>query len=338
MEPLPSADASSLCTSSTISASKSKRIPVSAIIPCAGRIERLKKTLHSIDNQSAVPSEIIVIDGSPNYFIIKSLVEWNFQNLKLKVVEATKRGAAVQREQGVSLATEQYIFFLDDDIDLQSGCIESMWNRIYDNKDLGGCNAMITNQSYNPPGKWMRRLLGYVGCPTEGSLAGRCCGPALNFLPADNLHEENPISVQWLNTTCTLYRRSALPSPAVFLNFFHGYSLMEDLALSMHVGKTSKLETLPSARIFHDSVNASYKSNALQRSTMECTNRWFVMTRIMGRTGALWNFRLAIYEFLGLLISLRSRHGLTLFLPRMAGMAIAMFRIATAGRNWKGYP
>ena len=39
-------------------------------------------------------------------------------------------------------------------------------------------------------------------------------------------------SVEWLNTTCTIYRGEALPSPP-FCNQFTGYSLMEDLALSL---------------------------------------------------------------------------------------------------------
>ncbi len=314
------------------------RISVTAIIPCAGRIARLKKTLNSIDSQSVVPAQLIIVDGSPDFAIKHSLTDVNLQNLNVTVVEAAARGAGVQREQGLSMAEQPFILFMDDDIDLEDGCIEAMWDRLQAAEDLGGCNALIMNQSYHPPGKLMRRMLGLVGCPSEGSLAGTCCGPALNFLPANNSQERTPLAVEWLNTTCTLYRRAALPSPIVFLTFFHGYSLMEDAALSMQVARTSKLETLPTARIFHDSVHASYKSNHFQRACMECSNRWFVMTRIMGKTGFVWNLRLAIYEVFVLVISLRSVQGISAFPSRMAGMVLAFSRILTAGRRWRGYP
>ncbi len=57
------------------------------------------------------------------------------------------------------------------------------------------------------------------------------------------------VPVEWLNTTCTLYRREALPDPP-FLSHFTGYSLMEDLALSLTVGKRWKLANARGLRIF----------------------------------------------------------------------------------------
>jgi len=101
---------------------------------------------------------------------------------------------------------------------------------------IGGVNAMITNQQYHTPGRVSRIMYRLMHGKKSASYAGKCIGPASNLLPQDidSLPEYQP--VEWLNTTCTLYRKEALPQPA-FHSHFTGYSLMEDVSLSLTVAK-----------------------------------------------------------------------------------------------------
>jgi len=58
-----------------------------------------------------------------------------------------------------------------------------------------------------------------------------------------------------------MYRREAIPSPP-FPEHFSGYSMMEDLTLSLVVGRKWKLANARTARIYHDSQPGTHKSNS----------------------------------------------------------------------------
>src|SRR4030081_113783 len=113
----------------------------------------------------------------------------------------------------------------------------------------------------------------------EVSYPGSVLGPAVNLLPEDREDLPEVVPVEWLNTTCTLYRREALPDPP-FHDHFNGYSLMEDLTLSLTVGRRWKLANARTARIYHDSQPGTHKSDPALLAEMQLINRHFVMTRI----------------------------------------------------------
>ena len=314
-----------------------KVVPIWAVIPTAGRVGRLLATIRSVLAQDVLPTRILVVDGGDSLLELGDLINLSERcGVELMVEEAVCRGAGAQRNQGVAAAGGEFIWFLDDDIDLEPGCLAAMWNAMEADDNLGGCNAAITNQNYHPPGRGMRSLLALIGCPATGSLAGKCCGPALNFLPALE-QDDLPRRTDWLNTTCTLYRREALPSPP-FLPFFQGYSLMEDLALSLEVGKQWTLANCPGARIFHDSQPADYKSQPVRRQAMEVANRWFVLANVMKRGNALSVLRLLGYQGTGLL-GLLIKPGKWVAVPGwIAGTFVGLSRIIRDGSTWRGYP
>ena len=142
----------------------------------------------------------------------------------------------------------------------------------------------------------IRRLLYAVldggSCPTY---AGRCLGPALNPVPEDRDDLPDVVVVEWLNTTCMMYRREALPTPA-FDAHFTGYSMMKDLALSLTVIKRWKLANARTARIFHDSQQGSHKSSSTMVAEMELVNRHYVTTQVLGQQRPIHYVKLAVWE------------------------------------------
>jgi glycosyltransferase involved in cell wall biosynthesis len=293
--------------------------PIVAIIPTASRHKVLLRTLQSISSQLVQPVKIVIIDASPGDET-KHLCETVIAGLNSKIVydRAKRAGAAAQRNQGMLHCDTEFVLFMDDDIILESDCIDRLWSCLSSDTTAGGVNAMITNQKYHTPGTLTRFMYHMMSGRKLDSYAGKCIGPAWNLLPEDNPALGNCNPVEWLNTTCTLYRKSALPEP-VFQPHFTGYSLMEDLALSLHVGRKYKLFNARYARIFHDSQPGDHKSGKKAFSRMELVNRHFIMTRIMGKKGFINHAKLFLFECWGIASSLTGLNGWKQLLPVLAG-------------------
>src|SRR5262249_52094599 len=141
------------------------------------------------------------------------------------------------------------------------------------------------------------------------TFAGRCVGPAMNLLPEDSPELPEIVSVEWLNLGCTFYRREALPVPP-FPVEFSGYSMLEDLTLSLRVARRGRqLANVRTARLCHDSQPGSHKSDPMALAEMELLNRYYVMTQILGRTSLLDHARLALLQAFHVFASLRRPAG-----------------------------
>jgi hypothetical protein len=99
---------------------------------------------------------------------------------------------------------------------------------------------------------------------------------------------------------------------------------MEDVALSLTVGKKWKLANARTARIFHDSQPGDYKDNQSAMAKMELINRHFIMSRIMGRTKVVDYLKLALLEAFGVATSSTSAKGLRALPSVLLGKAGAL--------------
>ncbi|MEO1134294.1 MAG: glycosyltransferase family A protein [Cyanobacteria bacterium J06639_1] len=285
-------------------------LPVSAIVPTRHRPAPLREMFESLAQQSAQPVEAIVVDASDDR-ATEQLCAESFAGLETKVryFKATERGAATQRNQAVGYASElEGILFLDDDITFEPDCLKRMWLAFQNDPKLGGANATITNCQYFPPGRFSSLLFQYLNGGREESYAGKCIGPVMNLLPEDRPELPEVVPVEWINTTCALYRRAALPDPP-FPNHFTGYSLMEDVTLSLTVGKQWKLANARTARIYHDSQPGDHKNNAAVLAKMDLVNRYYVMTEILDRQTADDRVKLVAQQLFSVAASLTSSRG-----------------------------
>ena len=291
-------------------------LPISAIVATRDRPMPLQAMFESLALQSVQPQEMIIVDGS-NDDRTQQLCDRQLDRLQTTIYyhRATEIGAAIQRDRAMQYATQDTILILDDDIIFEPNCLERMWQALYSDRQLGGVNAMITNQKYLPPGKVSQTLFRLLHDRVESSYAGKCIGPALNLLPEDRPDLPQVVTVDWLNTTCVLYRRAALPQP-LFSCLFTGYSLMEDLALSLTVGKQWRLANVRTARIFHDSQPGQHKNNRGVLAQMELVNRHYIMTHVLGKNTRLDYLKLGILQLFEIAASLVSTKG-WLNLPRI---------------------
>ena len=292
-------------------------LPISTLVPTLNRHASLAKMLDSLAQQSFQPVEMIVVDASTTSET-EHLCASPFPTLQTKIIyhKAKVAGAAAQRNQAMAYATQNAILFCDDDITFEADCIGNLWRALHSDASLGGVNAMIKNQRYSTPGQLSNSLFRILHGRHEASYAGKCVGPALNLLPEDDPSLPEVVSVEWLNTTCTLYKREALPDPP-FPSHFTGYSYLEDVALSLSVGKKWKLANARTARIFHDSQPGEHKNNPTALAKMELVNRHYVMTRILERRKVTDYLKLALLETFGVvtpLVSLKAWRSLPVVL------------------------
>ena len=88
----------------------------------------------------------------------------------------------------------------------------------------------------------------------------------------------------------------SLAIPGVRLVLLTGYSLMEDVTLSLRVGRKWKLANVREARIFHDSQPGQHKSDLRVLAKMEIINRHYVVRNILGQCGLVPLLRLGLWQ------------------------------------------
>lgn len=307
--------------------------PISFVIATRDRPAVLRRVLDGLLLQRVIPAEVIVIDASAGDDTKELVESFHVRAAQLgcssKWEPAVSIGAAAQRNQGVALATQDCIGFCDDDIIFEPECLSRLWQALVSDERLGGVNAMITNQRYCQPGRVSSALFRILAGARRATYAGAVIGPAVNLLPEDCESLPEIVASEWLNLGCTLYRREALPSPP-FQPFFTGYSLMEDLALSLTVGRSWKLANVRAARIYHDSQPGSHKNDVFALAKMEIVNRHHVMRRVLARDSLADYAKLALWECFQVCSSFVQTRGRAEFRSVIAGKIAGIREIARA--------
>jgi len=119
---------------------------LSIIIPTKDRFEHLSKCVKSILNQTVLPDEIIIVDGSVhenNEERIRLLFDENTINTLVYI--KTEPNTNRQRNIGISKSSSELLTFLDDDTILDKNYIyyiKDFFNK-YRNDNIGALNCKI---------------------------------------------------------------------------------------------------------------------------------------------------------------------------------------------------
>lgn len=306
--------------------------PIAFILPTRDRAAVLERFLETARAQDVLPAEIVVVDASRDDSTERLLhrlapawpqeIRWTWQR-------AARVGLAPQRNQAVEAATQPYVLFLDDDIELAPGCLRALHEVVSGDPACGGATATIVNEPYHPPGRATRGLMRWFehGVARPG-YASACVGPGWTFMhdPAG----PELTRAEWMGGGCTLYRKAALPVPAVPAHFEEG-ALGEDLAASLQVAKQWKTWHVRAARCVHNSQGGAHKRSLARLADQGLRNRHWIMTRVMGRREPRDHFDFALmhlFRLLGMMASIRSwPHAL----PCLAGWLRGAARLCREG-------
>lgn len=136
---------------------------ISIVIPLFNKGHVVVNTLRSVFAQTFQEFEVVVVnDGSTDNGV--TLIESNFHDSRLRIVNQENQGVAVARDRGVMEAKYQYIAFLDADDEWHQDYLKIMANVINQYPDAGlySSGGLIKN----PNGLYYRlanKYLNYIG-------------------------------------------------------------------------------------------------------------------------------------------------------------------------------
>ena len=118
------------------------KIPVSVVIPTRDRPDVFLRTVDSILSSTAVPEEFVVVDASEKpHAGLSPLFAARASSPRLIVRPAAQIGAAAQRNQALTLVTQDHVLFCDDDIICEPDCIARLWQALQSDASVGGASA-----------------------------------------------------------------------------------------------------------------------------------------------------------------------------------------------------
>ena len=131
---------------------------VSIIMLTFNALEFTKKCIRSIQQHTKYPHEIIIVDNGSKDGTRKYLRELdkNFENIHIKL-NKKNTGFSGGNNQGVKLAKGEYVYFLNNDVLVSDGWLESMVNALEADEKIGMVGPltnsisglqMVTNISY----------------------------------------------------------------------------------------------------------------------------------------------------------------------------------------------
>lgn len=310
-------------------------LTTSVVIATANRAEPLRETLLTLAAQTVSPGEIIVIDGSRDD-ATRTMLEDIKEKLSLECLHrrATRRGAAVQRNEGAALAGGDIVFFLDDDVTLGPNYMEEVLQVFQDDThgEIGGVMGCIVNQTYGRPGRFTRLFYRLMAGRNQPNYAGQLLGPAINLLPEDR--PDSVQDVEWLPSTAVAYRKAVFDRHR-FGTFFTGYSFAEDVHLSARVRKTHRLVHTTRARLFHKDLGGATHRNWLDLGRMQTVNRWIVMRDVLEHRSPADRLRFLAAQAFFLATDLRSglKGRARQTLPLAAGRILGCIQIAVGAAS-----
>lgn len=212
------------------------------IIPTIGNFKNILRLLHSINEQTFIPNQVIIVDSS-------GLLSWElfkniFPNLNITYVKSKVCSLTYQRNISLEKVNPSItlVGFLDDDIILEKDAIEKMlsfWANA--GKEVGGCGFNIINA---PESKGI--FLKTFFC-MEDQKKGIVLKSGFN---SPNHPVNKNIQTSWLCGGATVWRREIFKEYK-FDNTFKGYGFCEDLEFSYRVGKIYKLFIASEAKVRH---------------------------------------------------------------------------------------
>lgn len=253
----------------------------SLIIPTYRRpVETLSLLRNIAQHESGdLPSEVLVIDGSPDRETEVQLSQW------LRSIQApfdllyarSRPGLTRQKNAGVDLSSGKYLFFLDDDTEPEHGYFREL-RGVFEadpEKAIGAVGGAITNEMDLPLSlRWkIRRALRIA--PQIEPMRYDSSGMSLPKGLAKPFAGTRPVDIVPGGASC--FRREVFETSR-FSEFFAGYSNGEDVEMSLRTGRTFRITWCGSARLRHNPAPAG-RPPGFTKGRMDVRNRVFIRRR-----------------------------------------------------------
>lgn len=217
---------------------------ISIIICTKGRPKALTECFDSIQRQSLLPLEVIIVDVSQGTQAERVCKSWRTEApIGLKYIRA-KPGLGAQRNIGVKNSKGHIIGFIDDDATLDERCLENVEVLFSQDAYLGGVGAMDEAILQIPLAK---RLFWRIFMLSRFDGKGRI---QHSGYPAFCNNPATDIEVECIPGVAAFFR-SEVFSQFQFDENIPGPAGMDDVDFSFRVSKRYKLIQSRKARIYH---------------------------------------------------------------------------------------
>ncbi|MGO4906659.1 glycosyltransferase family 2 protein [Flavobacterium sp. W20_MBD1_R3] len=268
---------------------------ISLIICTYMRPQSLRQLLQSVQVQSVIPDEILIIDGSVNQETQHMIAEMRNVNLHYFLVPDFCRGLTKQRNFGLDQVapTNDIVAFLDDDTELTSTYMEELIKTFAADEMISGVGGVAINENgWNltaPDKKYdsyryfqfegfvykegqrnvVRNYLKLQSNLGPGKMPdyshGKTCGFPLN----DKVYE-----VDLLIGMSFAFRKRVFDSLR-FSTYFEGYGLYEDADFSIRALQFGKNVINTKVQLSHYH-HPSGRPNSYKYGKMVVRNGWYV--------------------------------------------------------------
>ncbi|MGE0558328.1 MAG: glycosyltransferase family 2 protein [Burkholderiales bacterium] len=250
------------------------------VVPTKDRPDDLGKLLSSLEAQTRLPDQLIVVDGSnPD---IQHVID-RFPGLQVDYVRVYPPSLSQQRNAGMQRLDPEITLagYLDDDIVLEPSAIEVMlrfWSTA--GTDIGGAAFNITNAA-RPNWVCLKSLL-LVDAALPGQMLPSGFPSTIGFQQVD-------IETDWLYGGATVWRRE-IADRYSYDEWFLGMGFLEDVDFSFRVRREYRLKVVSAARLAHYSHPIKPERETLL-GKWQITNRMYLVRKHKSRglsVGAAW--------------------------------------------------
>jgi len=251
---------------------------VSIVIPTYNRIHELIETLSSIENQTVLPKEIIIVDDNFESSLEPDLRSERHRlcekGVKLRYIQnSTRVGLTKSRNIGVRKSSGEIILFLDDDVLLDKDYLKHLLHFYSVHREVLGvqgyweCNNKKSRISFIS-----NILLGLFYLPHYEYDSCNVL-PSMNNTYPLNLSYATPC--QWLSGCNQSYRKTIFDE-FQFDEKLIKYSWKEDLDFSYSIWKKypNTLYIIPEARLIHKQSEVARMPNERSAYMKEAYSRY----------------------------------------------------------------
>ena len=253
-------------------------LPVSVVVCTYERAESLKRFLKSLQAQTSLPREIIIVDASRTDHAEQVLAE--FEDLLLSGrlryfrVDNHYRGLTKQRNFALRHVTSPLVAFFDDDVVLEPYTLRELV-QVFErdkNRNVVGVGAYLGPHQIDRIWR-LRKILGIVPSLKPGRYYGSGMSTP-RWFPDDG---KDLVEVDWL-PGCAMAWRTEVVQKEEFYGGFPGYAQGEDLEFSLRAKRYGRLVICKKARAKH-LHDPSGRPDMYKKGYMELWNRYVIHQR-----------------------------------------------------------
>lgn len=258
----------------------SENIPpsVSVVIPTLGGTI-LKKTVKCLNAGSLVPDEIIICIPEDKEDSIR-LSEFN----NIKIIKTPFYGQVRQRAEGFKNSTADIVLQLDDDIELEHNCLNTLVNTLLASGPKSCVGPIMYNRdtgktvSFSSSKKWIDKLYYWIINGNKGFVPGTISKAGTGIGHFVNSNTAPYYKTEWLAGGCIAHYRDNLITDNYYP--FNGKAFCEDLIHSVLLRQNGcSLILEPGARCGVD-IPVNHDLNLWQYISLQYkgykANRYFV--------------------------------------------------------------